>query len=44
MVIGAVMVANAFTGMNTEVWTVWVWISVLVGPVLIWAYTVSLFL
>ncbi len=40
MVIGAVMVANIFTGLNTDAWTVWVWFGVLFGPVLIWIYTV----
>lgn len=39
MAIGAVMVANMFTGLNTECWNVWVWISVLIGPILIWAFT-----
>lgn len=41
MVIGAVMVSNVFTGLYTESWSVWVWVAVLVGPVLIWLYTVS---
>ena len=41
MVIGAVMVANIFTGLNTDSWTGWVWFGVLFGPVLIWIYTVG---
>jgi hypothetical protein len=41
MVIGAVMVSNVFTGLDTHSWTGWVWISVLIGPVLIWVYTVG---
>lgn len=40
MAIGAVMVANVFTGLNTETWTIWVWVAIAVGPVLIWVYTV----
>ncbi len=41
MVIGAVMVANAFTGLNTDAWTGWVWFAVVFGPILIWLFTVS---
>ena len=35
------MVSNVFTGLYTESWNVWVWVAVLVGPVLIWLYTVG---
>ena len=41
MVVGAVMVANAFNGLNTAAWTGWVVFAVTIGPILIWAYTVS---
>jgi phospholipid-translocating ATPase len=44
MVIGAVMVANVFTGLYTESWNGWVWFAVALGPILIWVYTVSLHL
>lgn len=40
MAISAVMAANLFNGMNTNVWTGWVFFAVLVGIVLVWAYTV----
>ena len=36
------MVANAFNGLNTAAWTGWVFFAVLIGPILIWAYTVSI--
>ncbi len=35
------MVASAFNGLATAAWTGWVFFAVLVGPVLIWVYTVS---
>ena len=41
MVIAAVMVANMFNGLNTSAWTGWVFFSVSIGIVLVWAYTVS---
>jgi hypothetical protein len=41
MVLAAVMAANLFNGLNTNVWTVWVFFAVWVGTVLVWAYTVS---
>jgi phospholipid-translocating ATPase len=40
MVISAAMAANLFNGMNTRVWTGWVFFSVFIGIILIWAYTV----
>ena len=40
MVISAAIVANLFNGLNTRVWTGWVFFSVFVGIILIWAYTV----
>ena len=39
LIFGAVHVATAFTGLNTEAWTVWVFVGLAVGPILIWAYT-----
>ncbi|WVR04281.1 hypothetical protein IAU60_001281 [Kwoniella sp. DSM 27419] len=39
MVIGAVMVANLFTGLNITSWTGWTWFALLFGPVLIWIFT-----
>jgi phospholipid-translocating ATPase len=41
MVIAAVMVVNAFNGLNTYAWTGWVFFAVLIGPVLVWLFTVS---
>lgn len=38
-VIAAAMAVNMFNGLNTAAWTGWVWFAVLVGIVLIWAYT-----
>lgn len=40
MVISAAVVANLFNGLNTRVWTGWVFFSVFIGIILIWAYTV----
>lgn len=40
MVISAVMAANLFNGLNTKVWTAWVFFSVSIGIILIWAFTV----
>lgn len=34
MVIGAILVCNAFHGISIHAWTGWVWFAVLVGPVL----------
>ncbi|WVW78932.1 hypothetical protein I302_100895 [Kwoniella bestiolae CBS 10118] len=39
MVIGAVMVANLFTGLNIDSWTGWTYFGILFGPVLIWLFT-----
>ena len=41
MVIAAVLTANLFNGLNTNVWTGWVFFAVALGNVLIWIYTVS---
>jgi len=41
MAIAAVMVASLFNGMNTNVWTGWVFFAVFLGIVLVWVYTVS---
>lgn len=40
MVISAAIVSNLFNGLNTRVWTGWVFFSVFIGIILIWAYTV----
>jgi hypothetical protein len=40
MAISAVMVASLFNGMNTNVWTGWVFFAVFLGIVLVWIYTV----
>ena len=40
MVISSVMAANLFNGLNTKVWTAWVFFSVSIGIILIWAFTV----
>ncbi|KAI0374619.1 phospholipid-translocating P-type ATPase [Pilatotrama ljubarskyi] len=39
MVISAVMAANLFNGLNTHVWTGWIFFAVSLGIVLVWAYT-----
>jgi len=39
MVISAAVAANLFNGLNTKVWTVWVFFSVSIGIVLIFAFT-----
>lgn len=41
MVISAVFVANCFNGLQTNVWTGWVFFAVALGNVLILLYTVS---
>ena len=41
MVIAAVLTANLFNGLNTNVWTGWVFFAVALGNVLLWIYTVS---
>ncbi|KAK8846601.1 hypothetical protein IAR55_005687 [Kwoniella newhampshirensis] len=38
-VIGAVMVANLFAGLNIASWNGWVWFAIWVGPFLIWVFT-----
>ena len=43
MVIAAVLTANLFNGLNTNVWTGWVFFAVALGNVLLWIYTVSNF-
>lgn len=40
MVISAAIAANLFNGLNTKFWTGWVFFSVSIGIILIWAYTV----
>jgi phospholipid-translocating ATPase len=40
MVIAAATAANLFNGLNTRVWTRWVFFSVFIGIVLVWVYTV----
>jgi hypothetical protein len=40
MAIAAVMVTDLFVGLNTNVWTAWVFFAVLAGIVIIWIYTV----
>ncbi|KAK7034698.1 hypothetical protein VNI00_012105 [Paramarasmius palmivorus] len=39
MVFAAATVANLFNGMNTSVWTSWVFFAVFIGIILIWVYT-----
>ncbi|KAK0439550.1 phospholipid-translocating ATPase [Armillaria borealis] len=40
MVFSAVIVANLFNGLNTNVWTGWVFFAVFIGIILLWLYTV----
>ncbi|KAK7038221.1 phospholipid-transporting ATPase [Favolaschia claudopus] len=39
MAISAVITANLFNGLNTNVWTGWVFFAVFLGIVLVWGYT-----
>jgi len=39
MVISTAIAANLFNGLNTKVWTAWVFFSVFIGIVLIWVFT-----
>jgi phospholipid-translocating ATPase len=39
MAIAAATAANLFNGLNTKFWTAWVFFSVFIGIILIWAYT-----
>lgn len=41
MATAAVLAANLFNGLNTNVWTGWVFFAVFFGIVIEWAYTVS---
>lgn len=41
MVFAAVIVTNLFNGLNTAVWTAWIFFSVFIGIVLVVIYTVS---
>jgi len=41
MVIAAVLTVNFFNGLNTNVWTGWVFFAVILGNVLVLCYTVS---
>jgi phospholipid-translocating ATPase len=43
MVFAAVIAANLFNGLNTNVWTWWVFFSVTIGIVLLLIFTVSVF-
>lgn len=40
MVIAAVLTANLCNGLNTNVWTAWVFFAVFLGIVLVWIFTV----
>ncbi|KAF8077570.1 phospholipid-translocating ATPase [Lyophyllum atratum] len=39
MVFSAVIAANLYNGLNTNVWTGWVWFAVFIGIALLWIYT-----
>ncbi|KAJ7811640.1 phospholipid-translocating ATPase [Mycena olivaceomarginata] len=39
MVVAAVLTANLYNGLNTNVWTGWVFFAVFLGIVLVWVYT-----
>ncbi|OCH92242.1 phospholipid-translocating P-type ATPase [Obba rivulosa] len=39
MVFAAAIAASLFNGLNTNVWTGWVFFAVAIGPVLLWVYT-----
>jgi len=40
MVLAAVIVADLFNGLNTNVWTAWVFFTTFIGIILVWVYTV----
>jgi phospholipid-translocating ATPase len=40
MILAVVIAANLYNGLNTHTWTIWVFIAVAIGPVIIIAYTV----
>lgn len=42
MIISGVLCVNIFNGLNTSAWTGWVFFSVFIGIILIWAYTVRI--
>jgi hypothetical protein len=44
MAIAAVMVTDLFVGLETYVWTAWVFFAVFAGIIIIWVYTVGDFL
>jgi len=39
MVLAAVIVADLFNGLNTNVWTAWVFFTTFIGIILVWVYT-----
>ncbi|TFK63348.1 phospholipid-translocating P-type ATPase [Pluteus cervinus] len=39
MAFSAVIVSNLFNGLNTSAWTVWIFICIFLGIVLLWVYT-----
>jgi phospholipid-translocating ATPase len=41
MVLAAVFAADLFVGLNTHVWTWWVFFAIALGIVLVWIWTVS---
>ena len=41
MAIAAVLTANLCNGLNTSVWTGWVFFATFLGVVLVWIYTVG---
>lgn len=43
MVFSAVFVANFYNGLNTSVWTGWVFFAIALGIVLLWLFTVRVF-
>jgi len=40
MVFSTVIVVSLFNGLNTNVWTVWVFFAVFIGIFLLWVFTV----
>jgi hypothetical protein len=40
MAIATVLTTNLYNGLNTHVWTGWVFFAIFLGVVLVWIYTV----
>lgn len=41
MVFAAVIAVSLFNGLNTNVWTAWVFFAIFIGIIILWLFTVS---